>query len=370
MPDQATPEPGRRGETPGSPILIGLLADPDLPGELAEDLADTLPRALARADGARDWRATAHVVVLVAGHVGDEEPLLQAISERKAAEGWDLAVGLTDLPRRAGTRAVVADLDPERGVALTSIPALGVLRLPHRARDVVVRLVLDLLGTPGGSPAAAAGLAVLADDAPSGRRLVLPALLGTWRLFAGMVRANRPWRLVGALSGALLAAFAASVFGVFTATLWLLADRLGAVRLSVVSALSVTAMVVYLIVQHGLWERPEDPAQRRLARLYNVTTAVTLALGVLVFYASLFAVMTVTVAFLVDGAVLGRNLGHPPSWANYLDISWFIASLATVGGALGSGAEDGDTVRRAAYGARQRARSEKRCPDASPDGFE
>ncbi|NYJ06704.1 hypothetical protein [Petropleomorpha daqingensis] len=349
------------------PVVVGLVADPDLPGELAKDLAGTLPAALARADGARDWRASAHVVALVAGHVGDEEPLLQAVCERKVAEGWDVAIGLTDLPRRAGTRAVVADLDPERGVALTSVPALGVLRLPHRAEDVVVRLVLDLLGTSAASPVATAGLAVLGDEESSSRRLVLPALLGRWRLFGGMVRANRPWRLVGALSGALLAAFAASVFGVFTVTLWVLADRLGVARLSVITGLSVAAMVVYLIVQHGLWERPEDARQRRLARLYNVTTAATLVLGVLVFYAALVAVMTVTVAFLVDGAVLGRNLGHSPSWGDYLDISWFIASLATVGGALGSGAEDGDTVRRAAYGARQRARSEQSCPDGGPD---
>lgn len=363
------PEPRRQPQTPEPPVHIGLLADPDLPAELAQHLAEVLPRALARADGARDWRATAHVTALVAGHVGDEEPLLRAISERKAAEGWDVAVGITDLPRRAGTRAVVADLDPERGVALTSVPALGVLRLPHRAQDVVVRLVLELLGTSAASPAAATGLAVLADDAASGPRLVLPALLGTWRLFAGMVRANRPWRLVSALSGALLAAFAASVFGVFTVTIWMLADRIGAVRLSVITVLSVAAMVVYLIVQHGLWERPENEAQRRLARLYNVTTAVTLALGVLVFYAALFAVMTATVAFLVDGAVVARYLGHPPTWADYLDISWFIASLATVGGALGSGAEDGDTVRRAAYGARQRARSQQEtCPAVPDDG--
>jgi hypothetical protein len=365
------PEPQGRPGTPQSPVVIGLVADPDLPAELAKLLVDALPRALAKADGTRNWRATAHVVPLVAGHEGDEEPLLQAISERKAEDGWDVAVGLTDLPRRVGTRAVVADLDHRRGVALTSVPALGVLRLPHRTREVVVRLVMELLGAPDASPAATAGLAVLGDEAPTrrGRRLVLPALLGRWRLFGGMVRANRPWRLVGGLSGALLAAFAASVFGVFTVTLWRLADRLGPLRLSVITVLSVAAMVVYLISRHGLWERPVDPPQRRLARLFNVTTAATLTLGVLVFYAALLAVMTVTVAFLVDGEVLGSTLGHQPTWADYLDISWLIASLATVGGALGSGAEDADTVRRAAYGTRQRARSEEgRCSDAPPDG--
>jgi hypothetical protein len=362
------PEPQRRPETARRPVLVGLVADPDLPAELARHLADALPRALAQADGAREWHAIAQVAPLVAGHVGDEEPLLRAICERKEAEGWDLAVGLTDLPRRVETRAVVADLDPGRGVALTSVPALGVLRLPVRARAVVVRLVLELVGTPAGSSAAAAGLAVLEDEARRGSRLVLPAVLGSWRLFGGMVRANRPWRLVGALSGALLAAFAASVFGIFTVTLWLLADRLGVIRLSVVAVLSVAAMVVYLIFQHGLWERPEDPAKRRLARLYNVTTAATLVLGVLAFYAALFAIMTVTAAFLVDGAVLGRQLGHPPTWADYLDIGWLIASLATVGGALGSGAEDADTVRRAAYGSRQRARWEQDTLENAPSG--
>jgi hypothetical protein len=76
--------------------------------------------------------------------------------------------------------------------------------------------------------------------------------------------------------------------------------------------------------------------------------------------------MTVTVVFLVDSAFLGRTLRHPASWADYLDISWLIASLATVGGALGSGAEDADTVRRAAYGARQRARWEQGMAESGP----
>src|SRR5688572_27246101 len=100
------PEPQRRPEALRSPVVIGLVADPDLPAELAKHLADALPRALAKADGARDWRAIAHVVPLMAGHVGDEEPLLRAIPEPKASEGWDVVVGLTDLPRRVGTRAV------------------------------------------------------------------------------------------------------------------------------------------------------------------------------------------------------------------------------------------------------------------------
>ena len=116
-------------------------------------------------------------------------------------------------------------------------------------------------------------------------------------------------------------------------------------------------MVVYLIWRHGLWERPAGVQQRRLARLYNAATVATLVIGVLVFYLTLLLVMTLTVWFLMADPVLAQNLGHPTSWTDYLQVGWLITSAATVGGALGSGTEDGDRVRRAAYGLRQRARA-------------
>src|SRR3954464_11917316 len=74
------PEPQRGPGTPQPPVLIGLLADPDLPAELAKHLADALPRALAQADGARDWRATVHVGPLVPRPAGGEGPPPPAVS--------------------------------------------------------------------------------------------------------------------------------------------------------------------------------------------------------------------------------------------------------------------------------------------------
>jgi hypothetical protein len=55
-------------------------------------------------------------------------------------------------------------------------------------------------------------------------------------------------------------------------------------------------------------------------------------------------------ALLIDTAVLKQNLQRPVDVTDYLTLAWIISSLATVGGAIGSGLEDEDTVRAAAYG--------------------
>jgi hypothetical protein len=349
------------------PLVVGLLADPDLPADLARHLLDVLPPALARMDSGRRWDVRVQVEPLVTAHEDDVDAVMQVVSARQRQHGWDLAIGLTDLPRRVGTRPVVADLGTGKGVALASVPALGAVLVRRRALDVVVRLVQELLGTAETARSTTGRPRALAREVgETVDRLVLHSRLGRWRMFGGMVRANRPWRLVGGLSGALLAAFATSAFGLFSANLWQLADALGVLRLSLATAVSVAAMVVYLTWRHGLWERPVGTQRRRLARLYNAATVATLVIGVLVFYLALLLVMTLTVWFLMADSVLAQNLGHPTSWTDYLEVSWLITSAATVGGALGSGTEDGERVRRAAYGLRQRARAMRDADDESP----
>jgi hypothetical protein len=48
--------------------------------------------------------------------------------------------------------------------------------------------------------------------------------------------------------------------------------------------------------------------------------------------------------------LLEQTLQPPFDFTDYLMLAWFIGSLATVGGAIGPGLEDGDPVRAAAYG--------------------
>ena len=93
-------------------------------------------------------------------------------------------------------------------------------------------------------------------------RFVAAVVRGNVRLLAGMVRANRPWRLIVRLSRALAAAAAAVVFALVTADLWVLADAMNWLRLLTLTVLSVGATVLWLIVSHRLWEALQQREER------------------------------------------------------------------------------------------------------------
>jgi hypothetical protein len=177
------------------------------------------------------------------------------------------------------------------------------------------------------------------------------------RPLTGMVKANRPWRLVPALSGAFAGALATAAYGVVNSSIWRLADTAGPMRLSLATLFAVTAMVTWLLVKHRLWEGPADPAGRRMATLYNPTTVITLSAGVVVLYLGLFTLSLVGEVLLLRGDVLGEALRHPAGWTDYATVAWLASSMATVGGAIGSGLDSDEAARHAAFGFRQRERN-------------
>jgi hypothetical protein len=124
-------------------------------------------------------------------------------------------------------------------------------------------------------------------------------------------------------------------------------------------------MIVWLIADHELWERPSGRVAREQARLFNAATVLTVALGVTTLYLALFAITLLAEWFVVTGDVLRPSLGHPVDWSDYATIAWLATSIATVGGALGSGLESDGAVRAAAYGYRQKARREQAVPGQS-----
>lgn len=398
-PDPDTAEPNT--------VVIGVVADPDLPARLARDLAASLPAALARQDPRTHWRVEVFDDPFEAMYP-DLEYIIDKAARHVRDTSWDLALCLTDLPMRSDGRVLLASLDLRHRVALIPLPALGGLRLKYRLRKLAAGIVSALRGsaepplrssaesssrssaemtahgsaqTPrhGGVEVSQHGRAgksrhggavhepavrapfrhvQVVDDGPG---TVLVERGGPARfagLLAGMVRANRPWRLFVGLSSALAGTLAGTAFGVLYSSIWQLATALSPLRLAGVVLAAVTALSVWIVVGHSLWERrtSEDDGRARDIRLRNAGTAVTVALGAIVFFAVLFLFTLAAVGLVIPPAYLATVLGSPVHFGDYLTIAAMASVLGTVAGAVGSGLEDDRTVRKATYGYRDQER--------------
>src|ERR1700709_1607840 len=99
-------------------VVVGVLADHGLPEQVMATIADDLPGVFAaRVSEETRWRVEHLVEPLLLDEAGDIP--MRTLSQRHRRErGWDLLVLVTDLPRRAGTKPVVARIDVEHNVAM------------------------------------------------------------------------------------------------------------------------------------------------------------------------------------------------------------------------------------------------------------
>jgi hypothetical protein len=359
-------------ETITPTVVVGLLADPGLPAELTEDLAGQLPDLLDReTHGRARWQVRTTTQALTLDQQG-RLPSVQIGQDAMTENGWDLVVLITELPRRAGTQPIVSDFGADTGVGLVSLPALGAMGLRRQARKVAMHLLTEHLvagalgegsghGRAGEHGHRPLGLGapvehVSSDDEGIDMHLALRGTPGRLRLLAGMVRANRPWRMVPSLSPAIAGAAAGAAFGIFYSNIWQLAAAFSVGRLLLVNVLAVLAMIAWLIIDNSLWERPANRRLREEAVLYNAATVLTITAGVLCMYVLLFAVTLASALVVIPPGYLATTLAHPSGFGDYATITWLSASMGTIAGALGSGLASKDAVRQAAYSKREQER--------------
>ncbi|WP_017973211.1 hypothetical protein [Actinopolyspora halophila] len=359
---------------------LGLISDPDSPDHVARALAQQLPEQLEEHIGGSEWVVEVVCDPVVAGRSKGKD-ILDALENQRAAQRWEYAIGVTDLPLRTNSRPVLANIGGEHPrVGLVSLPALGGLQPRRRARQMILQAVDEILRateeSSGTEPA---------DERPGKRRRGLHSVLtevlapirretpqdkalsvryratkwrGRVRLLSGMVRSNTPWRLVLGMSGAVAASLATSVFGLTSSTVWQIGDMVGPVRRGLVVAGAIALMVAWLVITHRLWEKPQHSHDREQRMLYNASTATTVTIGVGLLYIVLFLVNLALASLLIDPQLLNSKLGGSTSFGDYLGLAWGAASMGVAAGALGSGLEDDATVRRAAYGYREAQRRE------------
>jgi hypothetical protein len=357
-------------------VVVGLLADEGLPSRVAKALAEELPHVLHdRLSGEVAWDVDHRSESLSLDEHGGI-PLLDLADERRGL-GWDVAILLTDLPRRAGTQPIVSDYSLELRIGLLSMPALGAWQVRRRTRDLVVHLLRHLLEDRLSLHGNCIGVGrrfgsvrhIRSESEHVDEHLALDGVRGRAQLLAGMILDNRPWRLVPHLAGATAAAAATAAYGVITTTFWNIADALPPWRLGLINAVAIAALVTWLLLYNRLWEKPTQRSEREKAVLYNVSTLVTLTIGVACMYVILYVVALVAAFAVIDGSYLSSRLGHPSNLASYATIVWLACSVGIVAGALGSGFESEEAVRKATYSKRERERQRKsQGSDESDDG--
>src|SRR3954451_23935109 len=197
-------------------VVLGLVAPSGVPRGLAGEIGAELPGELGGRLGDVNWQVQVGGAER-ADTTPTTEALKQSVRRQMQDEGWDLAVGLTDVPLRANRRPVTAHASAMYRVGLLSVPALGARSVARRALRAVLNLVEGLLGEEvgHGDDAGEAGRARRMrrrlDELRSplgGSRaerdgtiaFVGATLRGNVRLLVGMIRANRPARVVARLS--------------------------------------------------------------------------------------------------------------------------------------------------------------------------
>jgi hypothetical protein len=348
-------------------LVLGLIAAPGLPEEVARELARDLPERLAGRFPEVRW------VVRVAR--GDPAPtgargmeLVHDARRLLVEECWDLAICITDVPLATGARPEVARVSTTHGVGVMSLPALGAMHLARRAERAVLRIIDGLLGEGPGEGdadrraarvrtrlrelAVPAGRTEIDDDDDGTVRFVAAVVRGNFRLLVGMIRHNRPWRLAARLSRAMAAALAAAALALVTSDIWRISAALSPARLALIMLAAIGVTAASLIAAHDLWEPYPGRGARRQVVLFNIGTAATVLIGVLTLYAGLLLVVAPTALLLIDPDALKDALGHDVHAGDYAGLTWLVASLATVGGALGAALETDLAVREAAYALR------------------
>jgi len=323
-------------------IKVVLVADPATPTEIARRLSGLDPPA------GEDRTAWDIEVVSEPFTTGSEDvdTAMARLREQGRGQERDLVIGLTELPLRDDDgRYLLIQTDPRRRTAVLSLPALGGLRVHARTRHAVRALISGMADSTS------------RDE----HREPLPRLSGRWRLLLGMVLANRPWLLVPGLKSALVAALTTGAIATINSTVWLLAGSLSGWRLVVASIASIALVVAWLVIDGGLWDHPDDnsaEAEER-SRLYNTSTVLTLITGVIICYLALYVVNLVWALFVLDPAVMGGYLHASLGYGDLFVLTWFVASAATVGGALGTGLESDEAIRAAAYSKREEDRRDR-----------
>jgi hypothetical protein len=273
--------------------------------------------------------------------------------------GADLVIMLTDIPRHTQGKPLIAEVLPDRNVAVISHPTLGA---PTKRRLLKIYMsCLNQLLPDEHHPAQRHRLprwGQWSSRADSGRRtLHSHTSTGGPRLVLGMTMANEPLRMARKLSRAMAAAAATGAFGIFYSSIWQMSHHLSTLRLISIGVIAIALMVGWLITINRLWDRPVKERLAQVVFYYNLSTVLTLIICVTSLYAILVVGILAGGLIVIDPEFMAQTINRPDARLNnYLDIAWLSAAMGVVAGALGSSFDSDIDVRNLTHSQRLRVR--------------
>lgn len=335
---------------------VGLIADPGLAHSFADSVCRYLEKRLNKLDEyAYSWQVTADPLTLPL-HESGRVNLDDHIPGLRTKHGWDYIIYLTDGPHYEQNQPVRSVINKAQTSATLSIPSLGIAT-PGSVAKALVEIVRELAtGDPPRSSAFERAFSMRGrknDGDESSKINSIEGLRARLWLIIGMIRSNRPWKLVPQLSSAMAGAAATGAFGVFYTSIWSMADYLSNARLTLITISSITMLSLWLLFHNQLWEKPEGYRRRERKVVYNVATVLTVALAATAMYVLLFLALFAAALVVIDQEYLSTQLGHEVSMQEYFNLAWLAASLGTLGGAIGSSFDDVELVQRATFSQRE-----------------
>lgn len=340
---------------------IGLLADPGAPERVATRITEGVAERISQQLDER-WTVEVSPETLPLSPDGTIQ-LTEHASELRRRHGWDVIVYLSDLPRYVDDQPMLAEVSADQRTALIAMPVLGSFRVRARTRDLVLSLVTEILRndiSDESSVEHAIGRSDVwvhqASASSDAVRLVLAGGYRRLQVLGGMVRSNRPGRLLHALTGCIAAAVAAGAFGIFYGSLTSVADSLSLGRLALISLLVMSVLTAWLILRNKLWNTGGHQDEIWRKGLDNTSTVITVGVSVLLLYLGLVAALLALAASVLTPGYLQSELQHPIGFLEYLKVAWLSASMATMAGALGANFDSDDSVRQATFSRRYHER--------------
>lgn len=289
---------------------------------------------------------------------------LEEIRRWKHEDHVDVLIVVTEMPRRSGKEPSISSIHGDENLAIISMPALGVVRMKSRLKDIIVNSI-DILARGEVTPEIESTIRPYSIRRGQGKDHASVTISaprwtpGRLLLVLGMVVMNEPLKALPQLTGAFAAAAATGAFGVFYSTTWEMADVLPAWRLAVITLAVITVVSAWLIINNGLWDRGTRSGSLTEVAMYNTSVIVTLILSLSLLYLTLFIGILIAGLIVIQAGYLSETIGSEVGLSNYIDIAWLATSMGTAAGALGSNFDDEADVRRLTNGRREELRIEE-----------